>query len=95
MSKSMTNGKFMLYAIDYEEKDYVLSCASFDVKDNSVKVTCYINEKVLSEMTIERENARQMWKSLIEDGYRQQDGVPNLICPGRCKLDLAWSTMVP
>jgi hypothetical protein len=77
MSKSMTNGKFMLYAIDYEDKDYVLSCASFDVNDNNVKVTCYVNDKILKEMTIERENARAMWKSLVEDGYRQQDGTLN------------------
>lgn len=78
MNKTMPNGKFVLYAIDYEDTDYILSCASFDVRDSNVKVTCYLNEKVMSEITLPRENAREMWKSLVNDGYRQQAGELNL-----------------
>jgi len=78
VKESQKNGKFMLYHLDREDEEYVLSYASFDVKDDEVTVSCYINNNLLRELKLQRVEARRMWKSLMEDGYREQDGHLNL-----------------
>ena len=75
---AVKDGRFMLYCLDYENNEYVLSYASFDVKGDEVSVECYINSELLRELKLHRTEARRMWKSLVADGYREQDAMMNL-----------------
>jgi len=73
----LNNGRFILYCLERERGEYVLSYASFDVQGDDVSVACYVNDTLLKELKMRRTEARVMWKSLVEDGYKQQDAQLN------------------
>lgn len=77
MKNVPNTGKFVLYHLGQENNEYVLASAVFDVNGPNVKVSCYINEELLKELTLKREAARIMWTSLVEDGYSSQNALPN------------------